>query len=149
MKKLLIVLPILFLLVASTVSAHSGRTDSSGGHNCNVGSCAGTYHYHNGGSAPKPVYVAPAPTAKLYVAPVATIKPSTPKPTVAPTETPTSTPEVLSASTETPQPTATPQVEVQGATDTNPIGSLISLGAMGAVAYWAWKKKTGTKETTV
>jgi len=32
--------------------AHSGRTDSSGGHNCNVGSCAGTYHYHNGGYAP-------------------------------------------------------------------------------------------------
>lgn len=31
--------------------AHSGGTDSSGGHNCNVGSCAGTYHYHNGGAA--------------------------------------------------------------------------------------------------
>ena len=31
--------------------AHSGKTDSSGGHHCNVGSCAGTYHYHNGGAA--------------------------------------------------------------------------------------------------
>lgn len=44
------------------VSAHSGRTDSSGGHNCNVGACAGTYHYHNGGSAPStPSYSAPTP----------------------------------------------------------------------------------------
>jgi len=31
------------------VLAHSGRTDAYGGHNCYVGSCAGTYHYHNGG----------------------------------------------------------------------------------------------------
>lgn len=39
----------LFLLLPVQVEAHSGRTDSNGGHNCNVGSCAGTYHYHNGG----------------------------------------------------------------------------------------------------
>lgn len=37
--------------LASTTSAHSGRTDSSGGHNCsqksiNKGLCSG-YHYHN------------------------------------------------------------------------------------------------------
>lgn len=31
------------------IYAHSGRTDSSGGHNCYTGPCAGTYHYHNGG----------------------------------------------------------------------------------------------------
>ena len=31
----------------SPASAHRGRTDSSGGHYCNVGSCAGTYHYHD------------------------------------------------------------------------------------------------------
>lgn len=49
------------------VKAHSGRTDSSGGHNCYVGACAGTYHYHNGGSytapysPPKPLYK-PTPT---------------------------------------------------------------------------------------
>lgn len=30
------------------VNAHPGRTDANGGHNCYVGSCAGTYHYHNG-----------------------------------------------------------------------------------------------------
>lgn len=46
---------LLFAIILSTLffsfpsSAHSGRTDSNGGHNCNVGSCAGTYHYHNGG----------------------------------------------------------------------------------------------------
>lgn len=40
-----------FYFFLSTYSyAHSGRTDSSGGHNCRVGSCAGTYHYHNEGS---------------------------------------------------------------------------------------------------
>lgn len=51
MKTLLIVL--IFLLVPiSGINAHSGRTDSSGGHNCYVGACAGTYHYHNGGRAP-------------------------------------------------------------------------------------------------
>ena len=57
--KVLLLLPILlgvfFALNYGSVNAHSGRTDSSGGHNCNVGSCAGTYHYHNGGSAPPPV----------------------------------------------------------------------------------------------
>ena len=37
--------------------AHSGDTDSRGGHHCNVGSCAGTYHYHNGGGA------SPVPTS--------------------------------------------------------------------------------------
>ena len=45
----------LFLLVAliaqssPPVSAHGGGLDGSGGHNCYVGSCAGTYHYHRGG----------------------------------------------------------------------------------------------------
>lgn len=54
---------ILFLFSFAKVSAHSGRTDSSGGHNCYTGSCAGTYHYHNGGSAYNPpikTYVAPS-----------------------------------------------------------------------------------------
>jgi hypothetical protein len=47
----------LILVVASLASysfAHSGRTDSSGGHNCSQkskdkGLCTG-YHYHNGSS---------------------------------------------------------------------------------------------------
>lgn len=45
---------IIFLLSLSSLSiAHSGRTDSSGGHNCsqkskNKGLCYG-YHYHNTG----------------------------------------------------------------------------------------------------
>jgi len=30
----------------STVFGHGGGLDSQGGHNCNVGSCAGTYHCH-------------------------------------------------------------------------------------------------------
>lgn len=48
---------LLYLLFPLSVSAHSGRTDSSGGHNCYVGSCAGTYHYHNGGGGYTPPIV--------------------------------------------------------------------------------------------
>jgi len=45
----------LIFSMASVASAHSGRTDSSGGHNCSQkskskGLCSG-YHYHNGGSS--------------------------------------------------------------------------------------------------
>jgi len=51
----------LMLVVASLASyssAHSGRTDSSGGHNCsqksiNKGLCSG-YHYHNNTSINQP-----------------------------------------------------------------------------------------------
>lgn len=58
MKKLRLILTLVIsigLIGSSTiVSAHSGRTDSSGGHNCSQksiskGLCSG-YHYHNGGN---------------------------------------------------------------------------------------------------
>lgn len=52
--KMLGVLILIMLAFPAQVVAHSGRTDSSGGHNCNVGSCAGTYHYHNGGTYTPP-----------------------------------------------------------------------------------------------
>lgn len=47
----------LFFSVGSLASAHSGRTDANGGHNCSQkskdkGLCTG-YHYHNGGSSGK------------------------------------------------------------------------------------------------
>jgi hypothetical protein len=46
---------IVSLMFGSTAAnAHGGGLDSSGGHNCYVGSCAGTYHYHRysgGGSS--------------------------------------------------------------------------------------------------
>jgi hypothetical protein len=46
-----VVLMLVVAFYASYSSAHSGRTDSSGGHNCsqksiNKGLCSG-YHYHN------------------------------------------------------------------------------------------------------
>lgn len=127
------------LLVASAflfpniLDAHSGRTDSSGGHNCNVGACAGTYHYHNGGYAPAPVYVAPTvkPTIKPTVAP--TVKP-TPKPTIkstlrpTPTIVPTTSPVIKGTSTETPS--SSPPV-VEEASDE--LVSVISSLAGGAV----------------
>jgi hypothetical protein len=50
---LLLAVAVSFFIPSSTL-AHSGRTDASGGHNCNVGSCAGTYHYHNGGGSSTP-----------------------------------------------------------------------------------------------
>lgn len=61
---LIVFASVAFILIAtSNARAHSGRTDSSGGHNCNVGSCAGTYHYHNGGGSytppPEPEYEPP------------------------------------------------------------------------------------------
>lgn len=45
------ILVVLFLLAISTIgisssSGHGGGLDSQGGHNCYVGSCAGTYHCH-------------------------------------------------------------------------------------------------------
>lgn len=42
-----------YFFTTSKLFAHGGGLDQRGGHNCNVGSCAGTYHYHqgNGGSA--------------------------------------------------------------------------------------------------
>jgi hypothetical protein len=42
------------LAFTGTTHAHSGRTDANGGHNCYVGACAGTYHYHNGGGYTPP-----------------------------------------------------------------------------------------------
>ncbi|WP_312029552.1 YHYH domain-containing protein [Paenibacillus sedimenti] len=45
----------LLITISTTAFAHSGRTDSSGGHNCSAksiakGLCSG-YHYHNSGSS--------------------------------------------------------------------------------------------------
>lgn len=56
MYKRIAILALLFTFIFGTASfAHSGRTDSSGGHNCSQksqekGLCSG-YHYHNGGGS--------------------------------------------------------------------------------------------------
>ncbi len=92
MKNNLIAVVVLtvFTLTPVTALAHSGRTDSSGGHNCSAtsqakGLCSG-YHYHNGGPAvyPVPQQETPSVTIPSAVPTVApTVKP-TPKPTVKP-----------------------------------------------------------------
>ena len=49
MKKLFIAIFIVLTSLFATynpTNAHGGGLDGSGGHNCYVGSCAGTYHYH-------------------------------------------------------------------------------------------------------
>ena len=48
---LLIMLILSVFSFSGSAGAHSGRTDSRGGHNCNVPPCAGTYHYHNSGGS--------------------------------------------------------------------------------------------------
>lgn len=46
---------LLFIVVllgwTTLVFAHGGGLDQSGGHNCYVGSCRGSYHYHKGSSS--------------------------------------------------------------------------------------------------
>lgn len=73
MKKLIIFFAVL-LMPMGVAQGHSGRTDANGGHNCNVGACAGTYHYHNGGSSYTP------PREPEYTPPPPSSSPPKPKP---------------------------------------------------------------------
>jgi hypothetical protein len=62
MKKLFIVISIVLTSLFATynpTNAHGGGLDGSGGHNCYVGSCAGTYHYHRNYNYNNYVPVAP------------------------------------------------------------------------------------------
>ena len=45
---LLIMLVVSVFSFSGLAGAHSGRTDSRGGHNCYVAPCAGQYHFHGG-----------------------------------------------------------------------------------------------------
>lgn len=50
MKKKIVILSLVFCLLLTSVFAHSGRTDSNGGHRDNKNiSGLGSYHYHCGG----------------------------------------------------------------------------------------------------
>lgn len=49
LKLFLILFFLIVLFSFSRVFAHSGRTDSSGCHNCYTSECYGEYHCHNGG----------------------------------------------------------------------------------------------------
>lgn len=69
------------ILTVSATMAHGGRTDANGGHNCNVGACAGTYHYHNGGGTPPPAPTpAPMPAPDPAPVPEPAPPPAPPKP---------------------------------------------------------------------
>lgn len=63
MKRLVFTLLVLLYSVgASTASAHSGRTNAYGCHNCYTSYCYGEYHCHGGGYVPSgPIYTLPAP----------------------------------------------------------------------------------------
>jgi len=69
---LLFMFAVLALFNPVYVQAHGGGLDGSSGHNCNVGYCAGTYHYHYGGDTSTDYdnpegYVEPAPTPQPVV----------------------------------------------------------------------------------
>lgn len=75
-RMLLTIMVLMLLLPTLQANAHSGRTDSSGGHNCSdaskkKGLCTG-YHYHNGGSAGSSSSSSSSSTSK----PAATVQPS-------------------------------------------------------------------------
>jgi hypothetical protein len=120
MKKYLIILAIITLLHLSNTPtyAHSGRTDSNGGHNCSASSiskglCTG-YHYHNGGTSnTSPQQLVPAATPVTVIAtpkPLVATPKATIKPTVKPTPKITPTPKV--SPTIAPTPTITPIVQI-------------------------------------
>ena len=136
---------VLFVLAISDVSAHSGRTDAYGGHNCYVGACAGTYHYHNGGSVPAP-YVAPKTVASPKPSPKPTFKPtpsqvSSPSPT--PSATPTPSPEVKGETT-TLEPINTQNTSPDNlTTETSAGDTALGLGLLTAIiggGYWGIRK---------
>lgn len=69
MKKLIVIAG--FALVASVftavpVQAHGGGLDWQGGHNCRVGSCAGTYHCHQARGGVCAQDSKPAPSSGKY-----------------------------------------------------------------------------------
>lgn len=77
----LIGLTVAIFAQANVANGHGGGLDSDGGHNCYVGSCAGTYHYHRGsGGSSSGWYYPPAlcvylsTTANLTRAEVALIQ---------------------------------------------------------------------------
>jgi hypothetical protein len=125
-QAVLAIVALLILILPIPVFAHSGRTDSSGGHNCSdssitKGLCTG-YHYHNGGSAPAPAIqqIAPAPTTAPTISPTArpTIRP-TAKPAIKPTPTVTPTPSPTAIPSATIAPTQTAKAAVQGVSTEN------------------------------
>lgn len=64
---------------SSPAAAHGGGLDGSGGHNCYVGSCAGTYHCHRyyGGRCTRTVTTQPVVTSPPATVPRVTTPPAT------------------------------------------------------------------------
>lgn len=74
-KSLTVVLAILSIIApfgSPRASAHGGGLDSDGGHNCRVGSCAGTYHCHQyrGGRCSLTGFGSPSPITPSFCIPL-------------------------------------------------------------------------------
>lgn len=85
----------LFFQSGNNILAHSGRTNSEGCHNCNTGSCAGTYHCHGGGT--NSLNIQPSTrttTADIVPSPLPSVIPSIP-PSPSPSLVPTPSPRIL------------------------------------------------------
>lgn len=132
----------LLTLLPTTVLAHSGRTDSSGGHNCYVGACAGTYHYHSRGGYTTP-YITPYSTPVIS-SPKPSLKPTlSPSPTPIPSPSPSPTPEVKGETTETSPSPETTVVEGDQSKDTSAGDTVLGLGILAAIiggGFWLVRK---------
>jgi hypothetical protein len=114
MKTAILALILLLYFATNDVSAHPGRTDSSGGHTCRTnceswGLGKGEYHYHGGGGSS-----AGSSTGDSYTAPVQeAVSLPTKIPTRVPTKSPTLTVTVALFPTAIPTPTREPTKKVQ------------------------------------
>jgi hypothetical protein len=130
MNKLLLSFCLFLFTAASTVEAHPGRTDGSGGHTCRTnceswGLGYGEYHYHGGGgsssgSSTGSTYTAPVQeavqTQEEVTLPTYTSIPTripTRSPTRIPTKTPTPTVTVALSPSAIPTPTSKPTKKAQ------------------------------------
>lgn len=138
---LLLPLLLLSLFLPKIVEARSGCCSHHGGV-CGCGCCDGTAL----SNTCAPYY--PSCSEPVYVAPVATQKPSTPRPTIKPISTPTQAPTAYPIATTTPSiaPTNTPEVKGLSTIEPTPtpkplngIEAVTSFGSLGFFSWLGWK----------
>lgn len=140
-----ILLIIVFLTLSPSIWARSGCCSHHEGV-CGCSCCDGTplsstcapYYPECSRTDPEPTYSLPTSTPFIPPPTFTTVPPTnTPIPTATPTLTLSPTPDGVVLSAEDISPS---QPQKSGtATDTNPVGTLLSLGVMGGIGYWFFK----------